>query len=81
MTTFQASIGLVARVVLLPFLLLSYLLLPFLLLACLLLPSKSIHDWGTKKECLILKIITKDNLGFLKNLHYYNCSGLLYVNR
>jgi len=41
----------------------------------------SIHDWGTKKECLTEKKITKDNFGFLFILYYYNYSGLLYAKR
>jgi hypothetical protein len=41
----------------------------------------SIHDWGTKKKCLIFLMTIKDNFGFSFILHYYSCSGLLYANR
>jgi len=70
-TTFEASARLMARVV----------VLPFLLLVCLCLLFGSIHDWGTKKECLTKKWTTKDNFGFLFILHYYNCNELLYASR
>jgi hypothetical protein len=29
----------------------------------------------------VTKRTVNENFGFLKNLHYYNCSGLLYANK
>jgi ACR3 family arsenite efflux pump ArsB len=36
---------------------------------------------GVLKRSVYLKRTTKDKFGFLFILHYYNYSGLLYVNR
>jgi hypothetical protein len=50
------------------------------ILRCKIEVGGSIHDWGTKKECLTKKGVQRTTLNFCLS-YIIKCNGLLYGNK